>query len=106
MKTALDLVFKYNSTNLHPDIAQSRDISSEDKRKQKDRSFVDPSSRAKAERLFREFDTIRDKAEAEKQLMILCTSPENQDLQTDFWGSYSRFALSYDSPSTAEYYLR
>jgi len=41
MKTALDLVFKYNSTNLNPDIAQARELASEDKRRQKERCFID-----------------------------------------------------------------
>ena len=66
MKTALDLVFKYNATNLHPDIAQAREVASEDKRKQREKCFVDQSERTKAERLLREFDTICDKDEAEK----------------------------------------
>jgi hypothetical protein len=66
MKTALNLVFQYNSTNLHPDLVQSREISQEDKKRQKDKTFKDPSARAKSERLLREFDTICDREEAEK----------------------------------------
>ena len=106
MRAALDLVFKYNATNLHPDIAQAREVASEDKRRQRDRCFVDPSARTKAERLLREFDTIGDKDEAEKQLLILCTAPQNKDLQTEYWEQYSRFAMKYKNPSSAEYYLR
>ena len=106
MRTALDLVFKYNSTNLHPDIAQAREVASEDKRRQREKCFVDQSDRAKAERLLREFDTIGDKDEAEKQLLMLCTAPQNKDSQAEYWEQYSRFALKYKKANTAEYYLR
>jgi len=41
MKTALDLVFKYQATNIHPDISQARDIATDEKRRQKEKCFVD-----------------------------------------------------------------
>ena len=95
MKTALDLVFKYQSTNIHPDIAQAREIATEAKLRQKEKCFGDQSEKSKAERLLREFDTISDKEEAEKQLLILCTAPENKELLTEYWEQYAKFALKY-----------
>jgi hypothetical protein len=66
MRTALDLVFKYNLTNLQPYFTQAREVASEDKRKQREKCFVDQSERTKAERLLRKFDTVCDNDEAEK----------------------------------------
>jgi len=47
----------------------------DDKRRLIAKCFVDESDRTKAERLLREFDTIGDSEEAEKQLLILTTNP-------------------------------
>lgn len=72
MKVALDLIFKHNPTQLNPDIVQVREQVQEEKRRVQERSFKDENPYKKAERLFREFDTIRDHREAEKQMYFLC----------------------------------
>jgi hypothetical protein len=72
MKVALDLIFKHNATQLNPDIVQVREQVQEEKRRVQERSFKDESISKKAERLFREYDTIRDHKEAEKQMVVLC----------------------------------
>lgn len=94
-----------------------RDQVQEEKRKIQERAFKDESRRKKAERLFREFDTIRDHKEAEKQMIILCNSqmdPEStpeqakqwQAQQLEYYEQYARFSLKYHKFDTAEYYLR
>jgi hypothetical protein len=55
----------------------------EEKRRTQERSFKDESRRKKAERLFREFDTIRDHKEAEKQMIILCNSEMDPESTPD-----------------------
>jgi hypothetical protein len=80
MKVALDIIFKHNITQLNPDIVQVRDQVQEEKRRIQERSFKDESRRKKAERLFREFDTIRDHKEAEKQMIVLCNSEMDPEL--------------------------
>jgi hypothetical protein len=72
MKVALDLIFKHNATQLNPDIVQVREQVQEEKRRVQERSFKDENPYKKAERLFREFDTVRDHREAEKQMYFLC----------------------------------
>lgn len=88
MKVALDLIFKHNATQLNPDLVQVRDQVQEEKRRVLERTFKDESRRRKAERLFREFDTVRDHKEAEKQMIILCNSqmdPEATPEQAKQW---------------------
>jgi hypothetical protein len=72
MKVALDLIFKHNATQLNPDIVQVREQVQEERRRVQERSFKDESISKKAERLFREYDTIGDHKEAEKQMVVLC----------------------------------
>ena len=74
MRVALDLVFKHNVTQLNPDLVQVREQVQEEKRRVAERCFRDETRRKRAERLFREFDTVRDHAEAEKQMVVLCNS--------------------------------
>lgn len=117
MKVALDLIFKHNITQLNPDIVQVRDQVQEEKRRIQERSFKDESRRKKAERLFREFDTIRDHKEAEKQMIVLCNSEMDPELspqqaqqwkeqQLEYFEQYARFSLKYHKFETAEYYLQ
>jgi tetratricopeptide (TPR) repeat protein len=38
--------------------------------------------------------------------VILCNSPENKEIVTEYWEQYSRFSLKFKAHQTAEYYLR
>ncbi len=117
MRVALDLIFKHNATQLNPDLVQVREQVQEEKRRVAERCFRDETRRKRAERLFREFDTIGDHTEAEKQMVVLCnahmdaeTSHEHNKLWQaqvlDYQQQYARFSLKYSKHATAEYYLR
>lgn len=97
MRAALDQVFAQNASRLNADIVEQRELLKSEKRIQIERSFKEERI-AKAERLFREFDTIGDKENAEKQMLILCNQPNESGVienEVGYWQQYARFALKY-----------
>ncbi len=112
MRVAMDLIFRHHAGDLNPDLAGAREVAAEQKRLRVERCWADEGPRQKAERLFREFDTIRDVKNAERQMLILCTQQTEDSVGdemslADYWEKYSRFALQHPHlHSTAEYYLR
>lgn len=87
---------------------EQRDLLKTEKRIQVERSFKEGRIE-KAERLFREFDTIGDRENAEKQMLILCNQPNEYgkiENEVNYWQQYARFALKYGIHSTGEYYLK
>ena len=87
---------------------EQRDIFKSEKKRQLEYYFKE-DARHKAERLYREFDTIRDVENAEKQMLILSTmkNAEGQvENERGYWLQYARFALRYGQHATAEYYIK
>ena len=106
MRAALDQVFAIHAKTLNPDLVEYRDLLKNEKRIMQERCFKEEDL-AKVERLFREFDTIGDKENAEKQMLILCNYPDNTGAQeAEYWGQYARFSLKYNMHCTAEHYLK
>lgn len=112
MRVAMDLIFRHHAGELNPDLVGGRETAGEERRRRAEKCWADEGLRQKAERLFREFDTIRDVENAERQMLILCTQETEDSVGdeisiTDYWEQYSRFALQYPRlHKTAEYYLR